>query len=588
MDAETERKLRELRLNLAEVCLEGRLERIAALCRNPAGDAIMTMINSGVRHLPLTKIDQAVAERCHRILSVEHDIVRKVSAYLGLSLFSFPHSIERSFPLVDVPAQVLPTVIKTLLTVPLFFTREGARRRALAHVEATVQEIHKSVRVIDETPFREAVLDGFMEGFSLTSIYGEDVSLRELAVQRADLIRLYIETKELDRDVYLGAREPDNTVVSIGLLCPGAGSETAAVRGHLGGIDRTLFHITALVPDEAASAVGAAFTDIADDFLALPVGDITRAAEIVAERKFDILFAGANLTNTCRFPWTLLMSQRLARLQVAMHSCPLTTGMETVDVFINGALNEPDDASGEYVEQLALLPGSSNHYLFPKGASESAEITRGMLGIPDAALVCASGTNYFKIGPDLVDAWAQILANDDAAHLVLYPFNPNWTTHYPFKEGFLRFIQAGFAERGVGIERLHVLEAQPSRAPILGVLKIADVYLDSFPYSGAVSLVDPISVGLPPVVREGKSARCRQSAALLRDIGLDVLVTSTIDDYVTLAGRLLKDETLRREMSEAVRDNGGDFQIGAGQPMGAAVGDLLIDALKRKLGTLSI
>ena len=57
-----------------------------------------------------------------------------------------------------------------------------------------------------------------------------------------------------------------------------------------------------------------------------------------------------------------------------------------------------------------------------------------------------------------------------------------------------------FAERGVGIERLHVLEAQRDRAPILGVLKLADLYLDSFPYSGAVQSGDcatPSHCGIP-------------------------------------------------------------------------------------------
>jgi hypothetical protein len=291
MDSESERKLRDLRLNLAEICLEGRIERITALCRSASGDAIMTMINSGVRHLAMTKNDQAVAERCHRILSVEHDIIRKISAYLGLCLFSFPHSIERAFALIDVPTPILTTVVKTLLSLPLFFTRDGARRRALAHLEATVQEIHKAVRVIDEEPFRDAVLEGFMDGFSLTPVYGEDVSLRDLGVQRADLIRMYLETKGLTRDIEPGQRSPGETTVSIGLLCPGAGSETAAVRGHLGGLDRSVFHVTALVPDEAANVVGSAFADVADDFLALPVGDIARAAEMVAERQFDVLLA---------------------------------------------------------------------------------------------------------------------------------------------------------------------------------------------------------------------------------------------------------------------------------------------------------
>ena len=394
MDSETERKLRDLRLNLAEICLDGRIERVAALCRNPSGDAIMTMINSGVRHLPMTKADQAVAERCHRVLSVEHDKVRQVCAYLALCLFSFPQSIERAFPLIDVPTQLAATVVKTLLSLPLFFTRDGARRRALAHVEAVVQEIHKTVRVIDETDFRMSLLEGFMDGFSLTSVYGEDVSLRDLAGYRADLVRADLEIRGLVRDVDFGSRPQNETVISVGLLCPGAGSEVAAMRGHLAGIDRSTFQITALVPDEAAAAVGGAFADLVDETLELPVQDIARAAEIVGEQRFDILIAGANLTNTCRFPWTLLMSQRLARLQVAMHSCPMTTGMDTVDLFVNGELNEPEDAAGEYVETLALLPGSSNHYIFAHGGTMATAVTRAMLGIPDAAQIVASGTNY--------------------------------------------------------------------------------------------------------------------------------------------------------------------------------------------------
>ena len=111
MDANSETRLRELRLNLAEICLEGRVDRIASLCRNPTGDALMTMINSGVRHLAMAKGDQAVAERCHRILSVEHDVDRKVAAYLALNLFTFPHSIDRCFDIVDVPTPLIATVV---------------------------------------------------------------------------------------------------------------------------------------------------------------------------------------------------------------------------------------------------------------------------------------------------------------------------------------------------------------------------------------------------------------------------------------------------------------------------------------------
>ncbi|MCA0201976.1 MAG: hypothetical protein LCH56_14285 [Proteobacteria bacterium] len=583
MDQESERKLRELRLNLAEICLEGRVERIGQLCRSPAGDAIMTMINSGVRHLAMTKGDQAVAERCHRILSVEHDVSRKVSAYLALSLFTPPQGIERAFDIVDVPTPLLCTVVKVLLAVPMFFTREGARRRALAHVEATVAEIHKAVMVIDEIEFRREVLSGFMDGYVISSIYGEDVPLRALAQKRGDLIRKYLEIHDLAHDITPPPHPENQTTVRVGILCPGTISEVAAMRGHLAGLDRSLFQVTAYVPDEAATSVSAGFEDVADDFVALPVSDIAACAHVLAREDLDVLIAGANITNTCKFPWTLLVAQRLARLQVAMHCSSLTTGLATVDLFINGELNEPDDAEEDYTEELALVPGSSNHYIFASKAQIAPEeLTRERIGVPDAALLLATGANYFKIGPELLTTWARILEAVPNAHLVMYPFNPNWTTHYPHKDGFLRFVQERFAERGVGVERLHVLESQPSRAPLLGVLKLADLYLDSFPYSGAVSLLDPLSVGCPPVVREGHTARCRQSAALLREIGLDVLVTRSMEDYVTVVKRLLTDHSLRREMADAVRDATHSAHLGS-RGIGAAVGDVLLAGLRKKL-----
>jgi predicted O-linked N-acetylglucosamine transferase (SPINDLY family) len=582
MDANAETRLRELRLNLAEICLEGRVDRIASLCRNPAGDALMTMINSGVRHLAMGKSDQAVAERCHRILSVEHDVGRKVSAYLALNLFTFPHGIDRCFDIVDVPTPLIATVVKAQLAVPMFFTRDGARRRALAHVEATVQEIYKAATVIDEPDFRREILTGFMDGYSVISIYSEDAPLKTLAQRRAGLIRLYLETFDLARDV---SPEPHrHGVIRLGLLCPGAFSETAALRGHLQGLDRREFQVTAFVPDEAATTVGAGFEDFADDFIPLPVGDIPRAAEIVAAQELDILLCGANLTNVCRFPWTLLMAQRLAPLQAVMHASNLTTGFATVDLYLNGTLNEPPDGQNDYTEELALFKGSSNHYIMAGPPVVPAALTREQIGVPDAAVLAVTGANFFKIGPDLIDAWARMLEAVPAAHLMMYPFNPNWMTHYPHKEGFLRYVQERFAERKVGIERLHVLEPQPNRAPILGVLARADLYLDSFPYSGAVSLLDPLSVNCPPVVREGQAARCRQSAAMLRDLGLDVLVTRTTDHYVTLAIRLLQDHPLRREMREAIGDVVRQTGLGQRDGIGAHVGTALKDALRRKFG----
>ncbi|GEM_PF-1847354 len=583
MDSETEVKLRDLRLELAEICLDARIDKIAALSNASTGDALAAMYNTGLRQLPMSKSDQAIAERCHRMLTVEHDPVRKACAYLALSLFMYSYRIERSFELIDVPTEIVATMVRALLGLPQFFEKDGARRQALTHLSKATEEIHKAARVIDEIDFRRNVLDGFLDGFILTPVYGEDVSLRDISVKRAELIQLHLQVSGLlhEHVPVWPSQVPEQ--LRIGILSPGAQSEMAAIRGHLFGLSKERFNITAFVPNAAADSVSRGVDDLADALISLPVDDIAEAAAMVIREDLDVLICAANITNICTFPWTQLMAQRLARLQVAMHASPMTSGFDTVDLYINGALNEPEDADADYTEQLALVEGSSNHYHFIDGVTEPQALTRRDLGLPDTGTVFVSGANAFKIGPDLVRAWTDILGAVKDSHLVLYPFNPNWSAHYPQRKSFVKFLHNRFAAAGIDIGRLHLLESQPSRAPILGLLKLADIYLDSFPYSGAVSIIDPLLCGCPPVVLSGETARCRQSAALLREIDLDVMVTESRDDYVAVAVRLSSDVSLRDEISQAVEEMTERAGLGRSDFIGGEVGELIWHAFESRL-----
>ena len=585
MDSETEHKLRDLRLELAEICLDARVDKISALSNAATGDALAAMYNSGLRHLQMSKSDQAVAERCHRMLTVEYDPVRKACAYLALSLFMYSYRIERSFELIDVPTEIAATMVRALLGLPQFFDRDGARRQALVHLTKSMEEIHKAARVIDEPDFRNAVLSGFLDGFILTPVYGEDVSLKEISIMRADLIQMHLETSGLARTAAPNWPTHMPEQLRIGILSPGAHSEMAAIRGHLFGLSKERFNITAFVPDAAVDSVSRGVDDLADALIALPVDDIARSADLIIQEDLDVLIGAANLTNICTFPWTLLMAQRLARLQVTMHASPMTTGFDTVDLFINGTLNEPEGAEDDYTEELILVEGSSNHYHFVDGQVEAQDLTRSDLDIPDTGTLFVSGTNAFKIGPDLIQTWIDILSAVPDSHLALYPFNPNWSAHYPQRKSFIRFIQGRFKAAGVNASRLHILEAQPSRAPIYGLLKLADIYLDSFPYSGAVSIIDPLLCGCPPVVLAGDTARCRQSAALLREIELDVMVTESRDDYVAVAARLSGDDSLRDEISQAVVEMADRAGLGRSDFMGREVGELLWQAFESRLSS---
>lgn len=122
-------------------------------------------------------------------------------------------------------------------------------------------------------------------------------------------------------------------------------------------------------------------------------------------------------------------------------------------------------------------------------APATIEVNRQLLHLPDDAIVFFSGANYFETLPELSSAWAAILAAVPGSYLVLMPYNPNWSNQYDAKR-LVTSIEAQLRQHGVDPERLRIVSSLPERADVQRVIATADVYLDSYPFSGACSLVE--------------------------------------------------------------------------------------------------
>ena len=164
-----------------------------------------------------------------------------------------------------------------------------------------------------------------------------------------------------------------------------------------------------------------------------------------------------------------------------------------------------------------------------------------------------SGANYYKLIPELLIVWAEILASVPNSRLVLDAVQPELGSRsYPVTL-FLRRVQHELIRLGVPINRLRPIARVPSRADLHAVMALADIYLDSFPYSGACSLVDPLVVGLPIVGRAGTRLRTAQGGSLLRAEGLDSAVCTDAEAYIERAVRLANDKAYRAEEADRVR-----------------------------------
>lgn len=293
----------------------------------------------------------------------------------------------------------------------------------------------------------------------------------------------------------------------------------------------------------------------------------------------DVVVFGTNVTAVVN-EVTQLALHRLAPLQLVNNSSCITSGLPEIDLYVSGTLTETAGAPEHFSERLGLLPGPAHAFNYEADRQEPSQaFTRAALGIPAGAVVFVSAANYFKIIPEMRVAWARLLAAVPDACLLLHPFNPNWSSDYPVRR-FRAEMEHELAAHGVASARLVLSTARfPSRTDVKALLALGDVYLDTFPFGGVNSLVDPLETGLPVVAWEGDTMRSRMGAALLRQLGLSELIATDEAGYTAIVKRLALDDavraSLRARISEAM----------SGQPLfldplaaSDAFGELLITA----------
>ena len=114
----------------------------------------------------------------------------------------------------------------------------------------------------------------------------------------------------------------------------------------------------------------------------------------------------------------------------------------------------------------------------------------------------------------------------------------------------------GFAAAGVDFGAAAVFVPWQRRASFLGLMREADVCLDTLGFSGFNTALQAIECGLPIVGYEGRFLRGRLASGVLRRLGLDALVAASEEAYVEAVVRLAREAAWwgeARERMEGLR-----------------------------------
>jgi predicted O-linked N-acetylglucosamine transferase (SPINDLY family) len=113
-------------------------------------------------------------------------------------------------------------------------------------------------------------------------------------------------------------------------------------------------------------------------------------------------------------------------------------------------------------------------------------------------------------------------------------------------------VEHCFADAGIEPKRL-VIEGSLPHLELLNRYSETDIALDSYPYSGGLTTIEAMFMGVPVVTLPGRTFAGRHSLSHVSNAGLGELTARDADDYVRIAVQLAEDTTRLRELRRTLR-----------------------------------
>jgi predicted O-linked N-acetylglucosamine transferase (SPINDLY family) len=454
--------------------------------------------------------------------------------------------------LLAVPEWLQKDYVAWLFASPKGFSEPGDAGKYGAFALGRLEELDRWVNRGPGAAAVAEVLTVFANQFSAIPLYFTAGSLRRHAVIRGRLLTRILGQPEDRYDPPISPRTGRRLRVGFVNRHFGSQTETYTTLPTFAQLDPERFEVMLYCHQPNGGALEAYCRKQASDFVVLPELLADQLA-VLRNAALDVVVFGTNVTAVCN-EVLILALHRVAPLQVINNSSCVTSGFPNADMYISGELTETTGAAAHFSERLGLLPGPTHAFEYEADRKDAqVECSRGEFGIPDDALLFVSAANYFKVIPEMQHAWARLLAALPGSRLLLHPFNPNWSSSYPIKR-FRADFERVLESHGVEAERLSVsTKSFPSRTDVKTLLGLGNVYLDTFPFSGVNSLVDPLELGMPVVTWDGETMRSRMGSSLLRSLGLPQMIAADSDSYHRIAVGLAADPALRAELSSLIK-----------------------------------
>jgi predicted O-linked N-acetylglucosamine transferase (SPINDLY family) len=225
--------------------------------------------------------------------------------------------------------------------------------------------------------------------------------------------------------------------------------------------------------------------------------------------------------------------RRPAPVQIHYLGYPGTLGLDAISHLVADAITIPPGEESSYHETVVRLPRC--YQVNDSRRPLPAALPRAALGLSEEAIVLACFNQTYKLSREFLRLWAR--AMHEVPRSVLWLYVPNETAQRNLRREALR--------EGLDSSRLVFAPTVTADAHIAR-LRAADLALDVLPVGSHTTGSDALWAGVPMLTCRGHTFAGRVGASLLDAVGLQELVTPSMEAYgETLAELLREPERLR-------------------------------------------
>lgn len=264
------------------------------------------------------------------------------------------------------------------------------------------------------------------------------------------------------------------------------------------------------------------------------------AAQAVRERGIDVL---VNLNGFFGHMRTDLFSLRPAPVQVNYLGFPGTMGASFMDYLIADRLVIPESSHAHYSEAIVTLPDCYQPNDRQRSVSPDL-LTRRDVGLPDTGFVFCCFNNTYKLTPQVFAVWARLLKQVPGSVLWFFGWVPEAALN----------LAGHCRDHGIEPGRIVMAPFWPLERH-LARIRLADLFLDTWPYNAHTTGSDALWAGLPVLTCTGDTFPSRVGASLLSAVGLPELITHSLADYETRALRLAREPALLAGLRQRLASN---------------------------------